>query len=187
MTRSIKTKSCTECKDWYKKGWLFRVLSILVISKVAHLSQRQTLVNRFIGTHPLASPQLADMHYSSALSVLGLANAAAAAAAAANSTIPNPSPSGGQSGGANTPGPSPTSTPTPPTPPGGGPSFPGKIGEFEPYGCVESSGELSSFSIGLSDGSMELEVCAETCADSQFFAVLLESVYLVLPGFTCTY
>jgi hypothetical protein len=162
--------------DWYKRGRLSRVLIILAISRVTHLSQRHTLVNRFIIIRPLASPPLADMHYSQVLSVvgLGLANAAGAAAQAGNSTIPEPSPT-------DSPGPSPTSPTTSPTPTGDGPSFPGKVGAFVPYGCVETAGELSSFSLALSDGSMSLDVCAETCADSLFFAALLELVYLVLP------
>jgi hypothetical protein len=49
--------------------------------------------------------------------------------------------------------------------------FPGSIGDFVLFGCVSSTAGFPTFDFSLSDGDMDLELCASQCNGRSYFGV----------------
>jgi hypothetical protein len=49
--------------------------------------------------------------------------------------------------------------------------FPGSVGDFVLFGCVRSTAGFPTFDFSLSDGAMDLELCASQCEGSAYFGV----------------
>ncbi|KAH7252680.1 hypothetical protein BKA59DRAFT_417722 [Fusarium tricinctum] len=55
--------------------------------------------------------------------------------------------------------------------------FPGTVGDFFLFGCVKSTAGFPTFDFSLSDGAMDLELCASQCEGRSYFGVHDENCY----------